>query len=282
MGRITASGFWQAGSATAVDQTFFENIAVSDVVVCASRDDHGRGDEHRVRLHAQSGTRALSIRRGPSASSPRSPSGGGKGRAIMIVRCDCPQECDRHGHGLRLHGAWGMHDRRPRRASLRSASMRGCNCSVPRPGHQGLDSGNSSSGYTALNTGTDLVAFTSRACRDSQWAKIAWNCAISDLDAARVSIAPRGRKHARPRIIGWQRCRWERTRRAEVERESDQYRGACCRGDAREQRSPSNGDRPWRLGSNDRGTYSLALRAFRKCGSVSHRESQCPLRQFFP
>lgn len=37
--------------------------------------------------------------------------------------------------------------------------------------------GNSSSGYTALNTGTDLVAFTSRACRDSQWAKIAWNCA---------------------------------------------------------------------------------------------------------
>lgn len=35
MGRITASGFWQAGSATAVDQTFFENIAVSDVVVCA-------------------------------------------------------------------------------------------------------------------------------------------------------------------------------------------------------------------------------------------------------
>ena len=37
--------------------------------------------------------------------------------------------------------------------------------------------GNSSSGYTALNTGTDLVAFTSRACRDSQWAKLVWNCA---------------------------------------------------------------------------------------------------------
>ncbi len=36
---------------------------------------------------------------------------------------------------------------------------------------------NSSSGYTALNTGTDLVAFTSRACRDSQWAHVPWNCA---------------------------------------------------------------------------------------------------------
>lgn len=36
---------------------------------------------------------------------------------------------------------------------------------------------NSSSGFTALNTGTDLVAFTSRACRDSQWAYIPWNCA---------------------------------------------------------------------------------------------------------
>ena len=36
---------------------------------------------------------------------------------------------------------------------------------------------NSSSGFTALNTGTDLVAFTSRACRDSQFQKIPWNCA---------------------------------------------------------------------------------------------------------
>lgn len=36
---------------------------------------------------------------------------------------------------------------------------------------------NSSSGYTALNTGTDVVAWTSRTCRDSQWSKIAWNCA---------------------------------------------------------------------------------------------------------
>lgn len=36
---------------------------------------------------------------------------------------------------------------------------------------------NSSSGYTALNTGTDIVAFTSRACRDSQWASLPWNCA---------------------------------------------------------------------------------------------------------
>ena len=37
--------------------------------------------------------------------------------------------------------------------------------------------GNSSSGFTALNTGTDLVAFTSRACRDAQLQRIAWNCA---------------------------------------------------------------------------------------------------------
>lgn len=37
---------------------------------------------------------------------------------------------------------------------------------------------NSSSGYTALNpTGADIVAFTSRTCRDSQWQKIPWNCA---------------------------------------------------------------------------------------------------------
>ena len=36
---------------------------------------------------------------------------------------------------------------------------------------------NSSSGYTALNTGTDLVAFTSRACRDSQFQAVPWNCA---------------------------------------------------------------------------------------------------------
>ena len=37
---------------------------------------------------------------------------------------------------------------------------------------------NSSSGYTALNpTGADVAAFTSRACRDSQWQKIPWNCA---------------------------------------------------------------------------------------------------------
>ena len=37
--------------------------------------------------------------------------------------------------------------------------------------------GNSSSGYTALNTGTDLVAFTSRGCRDGQLQRIPWNCA---------------------------------------------------------------------------------------------------------
>ena len=36
---------------------------------------------------------------------------------------------------------------------------------------------NSSSGYTALNVGTDIVAYTSRTCRDSQWANIPWNCA---------------------------------------------------------------------------------------------------------
>lgn len=36
---------------------------------------------------------------------------------------------------------------------------------------------NSSSGYTALNVGTDIIAYTSRTCRDSQWAKIPWNCA---------------------------------------------------------------------------------------------------------
>ena len=36
---------------------------------------------------------------------------------------------------------------------------------------------NSSSGFGSLNTGTDLVAFTSRACRDSQWSSIPWNCA---------------------------------------------------------------------------------------------------------
>ena len=36
---------------------------------------------------------------------------------------------------------------------------------------------NSSSGYTASNTGTDLVAFTSRACRDSQFQAIEYNCA---------------------------------------------------------------------------------------------------------
>lgn len=44
-------------------------------------------------------------------------------------------------------------------------------------GIKALVQANSSSGYTALNTGTDLVAFTSRACRDSQWANIPWNCA---------------------------------------------------------------------------------------------------------
>ena len=36
---------------------------------------------------------------------------------------------------------------------------------------------NSSSGFGSLNTGTDIVAFTSRACRDSQWAYLTWNCA---------------------------------------------------------------------------------------------------------
>lgn len=36
---------------------------------------------------------------------------------------------------------------------------------------------NSSSGFTALNTGTDVVAWTSRTCRDSQWSNIPWNCA---------------------------------------------------------------------------------------------------------
>lgn len=36
---------------------------------------------------------------------------------------------------------------------------------------------NSSSGFTALNAGTDLVAFTSRACRDSQFQAVSWNCA---------------------------------------------------------------------------------------------------------
>lgn len=40
---------------------------------------------------------------------------------------------------------------------------------------------NSSSGYltgaTCNNPGTDIVAFTSRTCRDSQWQKILWNCA---------------------------------------------------------------------------------------------------------
>ena len=37
--------------------------------------------------------------------------------------------------------------------------------------------GNSSSGFGTLNTGTDLVAFTSRACRDAQLQRIVWNCA---------------------------------------------------------------------------------------------------------
>ncbi len=36
---------------------------------------------------------------------------------------------------------------------------------------------NSSSGYTALNTGTDIIAYTSQTCRDSQWSYIPWNCA---------------------------------------------------------------------------------------------------------
>lgn len=36
---------------------------------------------------------------------------------------------------------------------------------------------NSSSGYTALNTGTDIIAYTSRTCRDSQFQRIPWNCA---------------------------------------------------------------------------------------------------------
>src|SRR3990167_5395548 len=36
---------------------------------------------------------------------------------------------------------------------------------------------NSSSGFGSLNLGTDLVAFTSRACRDAQMQAIVWNCA---------------------------------------------------------------------------------------------------------
>ena len=36
---------------------------------------------------------------------------------------------------------------------------------------------NSSSGFGSLNLGTDLVAFTSRACRDAQLQRIPWNCA---------------------------------------------------------------------------------------------------------
>ena len=36
---------------------------------------------------------------------------------------------------------------------------------------------NSSSGYSASNLGTDVAAFTSRACRDSQWVSLPWNCA---------------------------------------------------------------------------------------------------------
>lgn len=36
---------------------------------------------------------------------------------------------------------------------------------------------NSSSGYTALNAGTDIVAFTSKTCRDSQFQNVPWNCA---------------------------------------------------------------------------------------------------------
>lgn len=40
---------------------------------------------------------------------------------------------------------------------------------------------NSSSGYlagaTCNNPGTDVVAFTSRGCRDSQFVRLPWNCA---------------------------------------------------------------------------------------------------------
>lgn len=36
---------------------------------------------------------------------------------------------------------------------------------------------NSSSGYGSLNLGADIVAFTSRTCRDSQFQRIPWNCA---------------------------------------------------------------------------------------------------------
>lgn len=35
----------------------------------------------------------------------------------------------------------------------------------------------SSSNGGALSPWQDIVAFTSRSCRDSQWQKIAWNCA---------------------------------------------------------------------------------------------------------
>src|SRR3990167_1322777 len=36
---------------------------------------------------------------------------------------------------------------------------------------------NSSSGYTALNVGTDIYAFTSQVRHDAQWANLPWNCA---------------------------------------------------------------------------------------------------------
>lgn len=36
---------------------------------------------------------------------------------------------------------------------------------------------NSSSGYSAGNPGTDIVAYTSQTCRDSQWATLLFNCA---------------------------------------------------------------------------------------------------------
>ena len=39
--------------------------------------------------------------------------------------------------------------------------------------------GNSSSGFTTgvgLNPGVDIMAFTSRSCRDSQFQRIPWNC----------------------------------------------------------------------------------------------------------
>src|SRR3972149_648605 len=84
-----------------------------------------------------------------------------------------------------------------RAIALKHATSTGSACSRTRPRAGGLKAwiqGNSSSGYTALNTGTDLVAFTSRACRDSQWAKLVWNCASATSTER-----------------GWYRVAWQQT-----------------------------------------------------------------------